>query len=137
MSGRSLFGVVCVGLVACEPAELELAGTYLDAFGTTHQISDAAWTQSAEGPYPFELNFEVLSYDNADQYLVAVNGPDNGYFPGLFSRFDWTGGDGAFAYCQTAYAAEDEQAALDTPRADSDDVETGCGGFSWTELSPQ
>ena len=35
-------------------------------------------------------------------------------------------------YCQTAYAAESEEAALATEAADATNpAEEGCGGFSW------
>ena len=40
-------------------------------------------------------------------------------------------------FCQTAYAAESEQAALENDTADPGDLEEGCNGFGWSELTAQ
>jgi hypothetical protein len=115
------------------PATLSIAGTYLDEYGTTHTIDEAAWTTQYAG-YPASV-FHVSQFDDDGQWLVAQNDPANGYNPDLWSRFDWlTGADGHLYYCQSAFAAPTEQAAVDTPR--DEDLDVGCGGFPWTDLTP-
>jgi len=115
--------------------ELAIAGSYTDEFGTEHTIDESSWVQvSAYGT----LSFAVLSFDNAEQSLVAQNGSSNAFNPDLYSRFDWVEGmHGDLFYCQTAFDAATEEAAEATPRADDTDPEnTGCVGFAWTNLVP-
>ncbi len=111
-------------------AGLAITGSYEDTFGGTHEITDDLW-QSGES------SFEIASYSNSEQYLIAQNAPTNAYNPGLWSRFDWTTDAGDLYYCQTAYAAESEAAALATERADDASLSGGCGGFEWSLLAPQ
>lgn len=132
---------VLVGfLVACgeeDPGPLAIAGAYTDAFGTAHEITDTSWTQTfGSGTTAAAYAFAITSYDNVEQYLIAENGADNGYFPGLWSRFDWTDVDGDLFYCQSAFDAATEEDAFAAPRADdTDPASGGCGGFAWTALS--
>lgn len=112
-------------------APLEIAGQYTDSWGGTYQITSATWDQGTSGLY------NIAEYDNDGNWLVAQNDATNTYNPGMWSRMDWTTNAGTLYYCQTAYAAETQQAAKDTPAADATDPETaGCGGFSWTALTP-
>lgn len=111
-------------------AGLAITGSYEDAFGGTHEISEQVW-QSGDAA------FEITTYSNSEQYLVAQNAATNAYNPGLWSRFDWTTDAGDLYYCQTAYAAESEAAALATERADDASLSNGCGGFEWTLLAAQ
>ena len=60
----------------------------------------------------------------------------NAYNPDLWSHFQWVYADDALYYCQSAYDAADAETAAQTT-ADSDDLATGCGGFSWSTLTAQ
>jgi len=113
---------------------LAIVGTYLDNWDSTHEITDSTWTMGMAGTSSV---FHITIFSNADQYLIAQNDAANQYSPSLWSRFDWTQDQGILYYCQTAYDAASEQAALDTPRADVKDLAgKGCGGFAWSKLTP-
>lgn len=125
------------------PTPLGLAGTYTDAFGTSHAIDDAVWTDDF-GAY------HIVRYSNARRFVVARNDPGNAFNPGLWSRFDWHADGDDRWFCQTRFDAASEAAAaydvevgsgasgLSDPS--SPDV-CGCGapcpgGFPWTLLTP-
>lgn len=110
---------------------LAIAGSYVDEFGTVHVIDDVSWTQTFPGSDPW--TFAIASYDNAARFVIAQNDPEDPYNGGLWSRFDWTGD---LHVCQTAYAAATEAEAEATPPADDADLDHGCGGFAWTDLTP-
>ena len=119
---------------------LEIEGVYLDnywgtGFGSRHTISAVLWRQDAEDA---SVNkFDILKFDNGRDFLVAQNDAGNAYFPGLFSRFDWTVSAGDLYYCQVAYNAADAATAEANMSADrSDPANSGCSGFSWTRLDP-
>jgi hypothetical protein len=113
------------------PTGLAIAGTYTDEFGTEHVVDDVSWTQTFPGSSP--TTWTITSYDNDGMFVIAQNSPDDPYNPDLWSRFDWTGD---VHYCQAAFGAATEADALATPRPDDADLEAGCGGFPWTDLTP-
>jgi hypothetical protein len=114
---------------AWAPAGPEVAGAWTDAFGTAHTIDADVWDQGWSA-------WDVASFSNLDTNLIARNRLTNPYFPGRWSRFDWTWSAGDLFYCQTAYDAVSERAARETPAADAADLAAGCGGFGWTALIP-
>ena len=137
---------IVLGLVACgegedsvgttgdtgtAPEGLAIAGSYTDEFGTEHVIDDGSWTQTFPG-YP-ATTWTITSYDNDGMYVIAQNSPDDPFNPGLWSRFDWAGD---LHYCQATFDAATEADALTTPRPDDSDLDAGCGGFAWTDLTP-
>lgn len=114
---------------------IEIAGEYADAFGTEHVVTDEMWTTTYPG-YATDL-YQLLEYDNALDYAIAQNDPANYFYGGSYSRFDWYDDGTTLWYCQTTYAAADAAEAEATPRGDtSDPGASGCGGFSWTNLTP-
>ncbi len=133
-----LLGGLLLGACADDDSSqgpLEIIGVYADDYGTTHTITADVWTMDFGGePY----TFDVLQYDNAADYLVAQNGAGNGFNPGLYSRFDWATYQDEFYICQGTYdaASEAEAAAAEAPDP-TDPTTGGCGGFSWSRLTPQ
>jgi hypothetical protein len=109
------------------PADIALAGDWYDNWGGQHTVTNDAW--SAYGS-----SYAITRYDNDAGFAIAQNGAENAWNPNLWSRFDWGWSDGELVYCQTAYAAESEDAALATPAADLTNPTSGCNGFSWTVL---
>lgn len=109
-------------------APIALAGAWDDDFGGTRDISSYAW---------FDFGtFELLSFDNDAGTALARNASDT-FFPGRYSRFDWTWVGDVPWYCQSAYDATTPAAALAAPSPDSTNPAVGgCGGFSWTRLLP-
>lgn len=108
-----------------------IRGSFSDSWGSHHVITNSTWTSGSSV-------FHISQVDNGAKYLIARNDQGNTWNPCLWSRFDWTRSEGKLYYCQTAYNAATEAAALSTPPADpSDPATSGCGGFSWTELLPE
>ncbi len=117
-----------------DPPTLEIAGTYGDDFGGTHEITQTTWTTSGYGT----SIFHIAVYDNNRDFLAAQNDGGNEWSPGLFSRFDWNSVQNVLYFCQTVFSAEtlaEAEAADITDR--SDPANGGCGGFPWSKLSPQ
>ena len=67
-------------------------------------------------------------------WAVANNGPDS-WGAGLWSKYDWTRDSMGVYYCQSTYAADTESDALSAVSANSSDLDSGCGGFPWSEMS--
>ena len=106
----------------------------MDAWGVAHEIDDTTWTQAYPG-YPADI-YHLTQYSNAERWAVAENDAGNAFNAGLYSRFDWAEDGGEIYYCQTVYDASTETDALAATPADSADLAAGCGGFSWTHLTP-
>lgn len=124
----------CVlAFAGCETSQsaLEIEGNYVDQWGNTIAITSDTLTLAGMGRY------NIADFDNAANWVVAENDAANEYFPGMWSRFDWTEHDGNLYLCQIAYADESLEAAKDTEAPDaSDPANAGCGGFGWTVLTP-
>lgn len=127
---KARFAVLALAATGCQ-SSLDLDGTWLDQWGSTHTITEESW----EVDWP--ATFHVLDFDNGQGSLVAHNDPSNEYNPDQFSRFDWLfDGDTAW-YCQTVYDGATEADAADHDPADATDPSTGgCGVGPWTSMEP-
>lgn len=104
-------------------------GVYEDDWGAAHRIDDLTWVIGSDV-------FEFVDFDPKADSAVAMNGAENQFFAGKYSRFDWaTDEDGQLRYCQTTYDAKTAEAASLANRADESDWDSGCGGFPWSVLS--
>ena len=109
---------------------LEIIGNYSDNFGGTHQVAQTGWVSGSFG-------FQIITYSNASDFLIAQNDSTNAFDPDKFSRFSWTTFQSSLYYCQRPFNAETFEAANTAPAPDTTDPSTGgCGGFSWTQLTP-
>ena len=107
---------------------IDLTGNFTDNWGGSHSINSFTWT--SEGS-----TYHISQFDNEADWLIAQNDAANEYNPELFSKFQWVAdSEGSFFYCQSAYDAATEQDAM-SAAADPNDLDTGCGGFSWSELT--
>ncbi len=112
------------------PVPFDFAGEYLDEWGTSHMIDSSSWATD------WGL-WHVTEVRPLDGWLVAQNDESNAYYPGLWSRFDWTVQPDGTYYCQTTFDSVSEAAAAAAEPPDaSDPAAGGCGGFSWTNLTP-
>jgi hypothetical protein len=109
---------------------LAIVGSYTDDFDGEHTITNATWTSGGSV-------YNISQFDNEANYVIARNDEGNEYSPCAWSRFDWTESEGDIYFCQSAFAAESEDAALETEPADAEDLEEGCSGFPWSKLSAQ
>jgi len=107
---------------------LEIVGTYTDDFGGMHEISEDTWING-------DSTFAIVEYKNQADWLVAQNGEDNEFNPGLWSRFDWAWDGDTLYYCQSVFDGATIEDALEGS-ADATDLEMGCGSFAWTNLTP-
>lgn len=113
---------------------IEVAGSWTDNYGSDHEIDNETWVS---GGFGYSSTYWVGEFDNDANYVVAQNDSENDWNADKWSRFDWTeaDADGTWYYCQTAYDAETMDDALNTPAADSGDLDSGCGGFPWSSMS--
>jgi hypothetical protein len=109
---------------------LTIVGSYTDDYEGEHAITNATWTTR-------DSVYNISQFDNEAGYVIARNDEGNEFSPCAWSRFDWTESEGDLYFCQTAFAAESEEAALETEPADPEDLEEGCSGFPWSKLTPQ
>lgn len=133
---------VTTSLVACDTGDdaednanaVDIAGTYTDDYDQTHVVGDTTWTISS---MDYSSSFEYVTINNEDNYIIAQNSVDNDYSGGLFSRLDWVfDAEGALHTCACAYDAQTPEIAL-ACESDREDLAAGCGGFSWSLLTPQ
>lgn len=117
-------------------ADLPVTGQWTDDYGDGYVIDEHAWTSDYG-------TWNITQWYAARDFLIAQNDASNSFFPGLWSRFDWTtDGAGTMWYCQSAYAEAREADAAEVPAADpTDPANGGCGGaypggFPWTRLTP-
>ena len=113
---------------------IEVGGVNVDEWATEHTVTDDVWVQASSFGTGI---YNISQFDNTDNFAIAQNDASNTLNPSLWSRLDWTWYQDAFYVCQTAFDAADEAAALATAPADATDPPTGgCGGFSWSNLTP-
>lgn len=127
-----------VNEVGCSAQPLALLGSWDDAWGGTHDLTEGLWTQGGWGNPSF---FHVTQFSNDAHYAVAQNNVHNAWSAGLWSRFDWIwydAGEGlALYFCQTTYDAASEADALAVDAADATDPTAGgCAGAAWSALTP-
>ncbi|MGB0590339.1 MAG: hypothetical protein ACPGU1_11725 [Myxococcota bacterium] len=108
---------------------LEIGGDYMNQFDSEEQIDSDTWN-----------SYDVVSYDNAMNHAVLYTPEDAESNPDTYSKVIWLDAswDGSFYYCTVGYdfaTADEAAAAEDTSDASDPDV-SGCGGFSWTKLTP-
>jgi hypothetical protein len=118
-------------------AALEITGEWLEEFapgmGITHVIDETRWDQLSDFG---DAIFHVASYDNEARVVVAQADGANEFDPGLWSRFDWAWDGDALYYCTAVYDARSAEDALAAPASEPGDLESGCGGFPWSMLTP-
>ncbi len=110
-------------------APIEIAGKYNDNFGGKSVISSRYWDTSW-----------LYQFDNTKRFAIMQAAADATYNPSKFSKVVWTAPvSGSFYTCTVDYGLDSAALALATTlTADgSAPDKSGCGGFSWTKLTPQ
>lgn len=106
---------------------IEVAGTWNSNFGGSETITDDAWNGAA-----------IIEFDNTTNFVVTQTPADSEFNPSKFNKLVWTEpANNAFYYCFVDFGRDTaEQARTSTQTADATEpASSGCGGFSWTELS--
>jgi hypothetical protein len=110
----------------CE--SLEIVGTYTTEWGQTVVITNTEWAEQLDTS---SFSYVISQYNNEEGYIIAQSSEDE-----TWSRFEWTVSSDTLYYCQVVFGeATETDAESDENVADADDLDEGCGGFSWTELT--
>lgn len=106
----------------------EISGTWTSNFDEEYTFSE----ETIESPYS---TFIVVAI--GDDYIICQNDADDAYNPSLYSKFVFTNiTAGNFNYCQSFFnAASQEDIENAEEPSDSSDLDSGCGGFSWSYMT--
>ena len=100
---------------------IDITGDWVDEWGTEHSVDSDSWNENT-----------ITQYDNHEMWAVAQNSEDDQYYPGLWSKYDWTWESEELYYCQSPFGADTEADALSAESANASDLAAGCGGFPWS-----
>lgn len=106
--------------------EIEIAGNYTDDFGTSHKIRTDSWG-----------NVNLSYVNNEENYAVGRNDESDAWNGCYWSLLVWHEVDDKLYYCQAAFSATSECLAMSSTLPDTEDLDTGCAGFSWSELTEE
>ena len=112
---------------------ISIIGQWVDGFGFEHEVRQDSWVFDPLGTPSIVW---LTQYSNDEGWIVGQNDAVDSWNPDLWSRYDYFWAKGTLYFCQTAFDAADEEAALATPPADVMDLDTGCVGFPWSDLLP-
>jgi hypothetical protein len=109
-------------------AEIEVAGEWENQFGEIEVIDDERWDF-----------MHLVDFENDQRWAVTQNPDDDEWNPSAYNRLVWTPiEDDVFYYCTVDFGLEtEEEAQLSDASADEEDLDGGCGGFAWTEMTRQ
>ena len=123
-------------LSACgADAELEILGSWKSNYDALEKIDATSWTSTSSG---VTTTYSMVKFDNEANMVITQNASDASYDPDKFNKVVWTDiVEDTFYYCMVDYSQETaELAETSTVSADASDPEnSGCGGFSWTQLT--
>ena len=110
-------------------APIEIAGKYSDNFGGSAVISSMYWDTAW-----------MWKFDNAKRFAITQSPADDKYSPNKFSKVVWTAPTGGSFYtCMVDFGLDTAELAEGTTKTADDSApdKSGCGGFSWTKMTPQ
>lgn len=116
------------GVTQTPDVEIEIVGSFTDQYDSSIEVKS---DEILLGDAVYTLSI----VDNEENYAVALNSADNEWNPCTWSTFVWHETEDGLYYCQSPYAATTECGALEADRPDPDDLDAGCGGFSWSQLT--
>lgn len=109
-----------------------LKGEFKDDYGIRYTINDTLWIQHPNTKY------HVISWNNAEQYLLAVNDKTNPSEKGLYTRIDYMSFMNMepfqWGFCLTVYDAKNIEDAKAKPSAGRTNPRKGCGGFPFSRM---
>lgn len=109
-----------------------LLGEFRDDYGEAYVISPTLWTQLPRTRY------RIVSWNPAEQYLIAQNDSGNTSAPRRWTRIDWLTLPGVpsftWAFCLSAYKAPTRAAAESTTVANRSTPKTGCNGYPFSRM---
>ena len=112
---------------------IEIEGVWNEFFPpdgeVVHTITNTTWDQESTD---FGVNLTLESFDNGTRSAIAYDGA-------AYSKLQWTwtDDDTRLWYCTAVFSARTAEEAQAGPDADATDpANGGCGGFSWSNLTP-
>jgi hypothetical protein len=119
-------------IVAGDKIPSELKGEFKDDYGIRYTINDSMWIQHPN------IKYQVISWNNAGQYLLARNDKNNPSEKGLYTRIDYMSFINMepfhWGFCLTVYDAKNLEEAKSKPAADRGNAKKGCGGFPFSRM---
>lgn len=75
--------------------------------------------------------------DENDFIIICKNDASNRFYANLYSKFVFTNiSENEFYLCQSFFDSPSQATIENSPkRSDSNDLNTGCGGFSWAKMT--
>ncbi|MCH8885276.1 MAG: hypothetical protein IIC13_01680 [SAR324 cluster bacterium] len=119
-----------------ELATPEIAGTYTDQYGDTHEITADYW--AIYSPWGDSIVY-IRQVDNQNNFIRGFNDLTVSYNPGKKSHLDWTYYGVNIYMCTTAFDAETYAELFDAESDATDPTTGGCdvsANFPWTNLTP-
>lgn len=111
---------------------LMLLGNFEDDYGIRYSINDSVWTQLAN------IKYHIISWNTAEQYLLARNDKKNPSEPQLYTRIDYMSFSNMepyhWGFCLTVYNATTIEEARTKAKADRQNPKKGCGGFPFSRM---
>jgi len=109
-----------------------LHGKFTDDYGINYEINDTLWTLLPNAKY------HIISWNVAEQYLIARNDDKNSYAPGMYTRIDYMSFSNMkpylWGFCLTTYNAKTIEEARDEAKADRQNPKKGCNGFPFSRM---
>ena len=110
-------------------APIAIAGKYNDNFGGKSIVSSRWWDTAS-----------MQKFDSTLRWAITQNAANDPYNPSKFAKVVWTAPTaGSFYTCMVDYGLDSADLAMATTKTADDSApdKSGCGGFSWTKLTPQ
>lgn len=108
---------------------IAVAGSYTDGFGGKSTITSRFW----------DVGW-IAKFDNTMRFAITQSPADDKYTPSKFTKLVWTAPvGGTFYTCMVDYGLDSAALAEATTKTADDAApdKSGCGGFSWTKMTPQ
>ena len=110
----------------------EFKGKFEDDYGIQYEITDSIFSLLPND------NFQILKWDDMNEYMIVKNDLKNTFAPGLYGKldiirlknmapYDW-------GYCFSAYDAKSSGNAKKTQSADKLNPKKGCNGYPFTRM---
>jgi hypothetical protein len=107
-------------------------GNFTDDYNIRYTITHTSFTQHPG------VTYNLLSYNEKEQYFIALNDTANISDGGLYTRIDITRFSNMnpwrWGFCLTAYQAATPEAAVNTAPADRTNPKKGCGGYPFSRM---
>jgi len=110
----------------------EILGNWTDNFGTTYVINNTTLTLASMSVTDiFHIQMQ------GENFVICQNDASNNYNPNLYSKFLITNlSANEFYLCQSFYDSPSQISIENaTDPSDLNDLTSGCGGFSWAQVT--